>query len=152
MIKLLKGDWTAARIKVQYETRLLNNSSIGSNKEAYDMIISCWDKELINLQEQVMAFFLNNRNKLIGYRLISSGTSSQCNIDIKFLVSLALHTMSSFIILAHNHPSGELEASNQDKDVTLKVMKALALIDVTLLDHIIICGGGYCSFSEKGYL
>lgn len=151
LLKSLKGDWTASRIKVSYETNFLNDSSITTQVGAYNIILHCWDKELINLQEQVMAFFFNRRNKLIGYRLISTGSSTQCHIDIKFLVSLALHTMACQVIMAHNHPSGELIPSDSDKNVTSKIKEALDLIDVKLLDHFIISISGYYSFAEQGY-
>jgi DNA repair protein RadC len=110
------------------------------------------DKELINLQEQVMAFFLNGRNKLIGYRLISTGTSNKSLVDVKLLVSLALHTMASAVILAYNHPCGNMSASKSDEVVTEKVRDSLSLIDIKLLDHFIICEEGYYSFSEQGEL
>ena len=89
---------------------------------------------------------------LIGYRLICSGTSHQCFIDAKFLVSLALHTMASSVIMAHNHPSGRTEPSNADKVITEKIKLALELIDVKLIEHIIITEDGYYSFSDEGEL
>jgi hypothetical protein len=62
----LKGEWTAARISITYNSSLLNKKTIITHDDAYQLIISIWDKELINIQEQVMTFFLNGRNKLIG--------------------------------------------------------------------------------------
>ena len=152
IIKDLKGDWTAARIVVHYKAASLNNATIKTHKDAYKMIISVWDKELINLQEQAMAFFLNRKNMLIGYRLICSGTSHQCFIDVKFLASLALHTMASSVILAHNHPSGRTEPSGADRVITEKIRLALELIDVKLIEHIIITEEGYYSFADEGKL
>jgi len=148
----LKGEWTTARISITYNSGLLNKKSIVTHDDAYQLIISIWDKELINVQEQVMAFFLNGRNKLIGYRLISTGTSNKSLVDVKLLVSLALHTMASAVILAHNHPSGNMSSSKSDELVTEKVKNALELIDIKLLDHFIICEEGYYSFAEQGEL
>ena len=99
-----------------------------------------------------MAFFLNRKNKLIGYRLICSGTAHQCIIDVKLLTSLALHTMASNVIIAHNHPSSILKPSKQDKEITEKIKSILALIDVTLLDHFIVTEKAYFSFVEDGLL
>jgi hypothetical protein len=66
VLKQLEGDWTATRIVVQYKTASLNDKSILTHEDVYKMIITFWDKELINIQEQVMAFFLNRKNRLIG--------------------------------------------------------------------------------------
>jgi DNA repair protein RadC len=152
VLKDLKGHWTASRIVVQYRSVSLVDTPIRSHEDAYKIVISVWDKELINLQEQVMAFFLNRRNMFIGYRLICSGTSHQCFIDVKFLVSLALHTMASTVILAHNHPSGRTEPSNADKVITEKIKLALELINVKLIEHIIITEDRYYSFAEGSEL
>jgi len=150
IIKSLKGKWAATRLKVSYKNKVLNDNQIISHNDAYAMVISCWDKELINVQEQLMAFYLTRKNKLIGYRLICTGTSSNCLIDIKFIVSLALHTMATSVIIAHNHPSGELIPSSQDKHVTLHIREALELINVRLYDHIIISDRGFYSFTYEG--
>lgn len=150
LLNTLKGDWTNARISVSYKPGLMKHKSINTLEDAYEMVICVWDKEIINLQEQLIAFFLNRSNKLIGYRLITTGTMSTCLIDIKLLVSLALHTMSSSVIIAHNHPSGSLKPSNQDVDFTKKIKQALGLIDVRLLDHLIISEVGKLSMFDEG--
>jgi DNA repair protein RadC len=116
------------------------------------MIKGVWDNNLINLQEQFMAFYLNSANRLIGYKLINTGSMTQCSIDIKLVVSLALHSMSTAVILAHNHPSGSLKPSQQDEMVTTRIKSALQLIDVRLLDHFIITDCSYLSFQEQGLI
>jgi DNA repair protein RadC len=123
-----------ARITVSYKSGVQNTVPITGNDDAYEMILSVWDKELLNIQEQVMAFFLNRRNQLIGYRLICSGNTYQCFVDNKLLASIALHTMACTVILAHNHPSGNLTPSDQDEVITQKTKAALELIEVKLLD------------------
>ena len=72
-----------------------------------------------------------------------------CVIDIRLLVSLVLHCMASYVILAHNHPSGILQASANDKAATFKIRKALRLIDVQLFDHLIISADGYLSMRMR---
>ena len=118
----------------------------------YTILKELWDDESINLQEQFMALYLNRNNKLIGYRLISTGTMTACIVDIKLLVCLALHSMASAVIIAHNHPSGSLAASKQDENITFKVKQALELIDVKLFDHLIISNDSFLSFAEEGIL
>ena len=77
---------------------------------------------------------------------------TKCNVDIKLLASLALHFMVTEVMIVHNHPSGNLNPSQNDKSLTATVKDALKIIDVTLLDHLIITEDGYFSFSEEGML
>jgi DNA repair protein RadC len=74
-----------------------------------------------------------------------------CLIDISLLVSLALHCMASNVIIAHNHPTGNLKTSKSDEQITKQILEALKLIDVKLLDHLIISDKGYLSIMDEGY-
>ncbi len=146
----LRGDWTAGEIRVSYKPGLKSRPPITGTVEAYQFISSLWAKELITLQEQIMAVFMNRTGQVIGYRLLNTGNISNCHIDTRLLVSLALHCMASSVIIAHNHPSGNLTPSDADITLTKKVSEALLLIDVTLLDHMIISTGDWFSMSAKG--
>jgi DNA repair protein RadC len=81
--------------------------------------------------------------------MLNIGSMENCVIDIRLLVSLALYCMASYVVMAHNHPSGILEASVNDKASTLKIRKALRLIDVQLFDHMIISAEGYLSMKVE---
>jgi DNA repair protein RadC len=151
-LKKLQGDWTAIEISVSFKPGVLNSKPFISIDDIYLFIKSVWNKELINLQEQFMALYFNRSNKLIGWKLISTGTQQVTLVDVKFLVCLALQCMASSVIVAHNHPSGNLKPSKQDEDVTLQIKKTLKLIDVKLLDHLIISESGYLSMNDKELL
>ena len=151
-LSAIRGDWTAGRIRVTYKPGLKSCPPITGTVEAYHFISSLWDKELISLQEQIMAIFMNRTGQVIGYRLLNTGNISNCHIDTRLLVSLALHCMASSVIIAHNHPSGNLTPSDADIILTKKVSEALALIDVTLLDHLIITVGRWFSMVNEGLL
>jgi DNA repair protein RadC len=97
-----------------------------------------------------MAIYLNNASQIISYRLISTGTIRGTIIDVQLVVCLALHTMTSKVILVHNHPSGKLEASTSDIKITKQIKSALELIDVLLLDHLIITEYCYLSMQAHG--
>jgi DNA repair protein RadC len=73
-------------------------------------------------------------------------------VDIRLLLSVALKTAATGIILAHNHPSGNLKPSEADKELTNKIKKASEYTDIKLLDHLIISSDSYLSFSEQGHL
>lgn len=147
----LKGDWTEAELSVIYKPTTRNSPQITSTEDAHRLIRSLWDEEAISLQEHFMAFFFNRANRLIGYRVISTGTMNTCIVDVKLLVSLALHCLCESVIIAHNHPSGNLKPSAQDESITKKVKEALALIDVKLMDHFILTREAYVSFAEDGW-
>jgi DNA repair protein RadC len=148
----LRGDWTAGEIRVTYKPGLKSRPPITGTVEAYQFISSLWDKELITLQEQMMAIFMNRTGQVIGYRLLNTGNISHCDIDTRLLVSLALHCMASSVIIAHNHPSGNLTPSDADLTLTKNVSHALALIDITLLDHLIITVDGWFSMANEKLL
>jgi DNA repair protein RadC len=100
---------------------------------------------LLPLQEQFVMVFLNNRQQVIGWRVMNTGSMETCVIDIRFLVSLGLHCVASYVILAPNHPSGISQASINDKAATFKIRKPLMQIDVQLFDHLIISNDGCLS-------
>lgn len=151
-LKNLKGDWTLAELSISYKTKPNYLPIITSCDSVCKFLNEIWDKELINMQEQFMAVFLNRANRVIGYRLISTGSMNRCIVDIRLLVALALHSLSEAVVIAHNHPSGSLKPSMHDETITSKVKEALTLIDVKLMDHIIITDIGYYSFANEGLL
>ena len=141
----VQGEWTASELSIHYKPGVKSDAILNTTAKAGDFILSVWDKELISLQEQVMAFFLNSRHKVIGYRVICTGTRVGCLIDVQLIVSLALHSLASSVILAHNHPSGNLTPSISDIETTKQIKAALNLIDVKLNDHFIVTEYGWSS-------
>src|SRR5579859_6318045 len=148
----IQGDWTVSEISVSFQPGVKNSDKIITDWDAYCMLLSIWDMGLKSLQQQFVVVFLSSRQQIIGWRVLNIGSMETCVIDIRLLVSLALHCMASYLILAHNHPSGILEASVNDKAATLKIRKALRLIDVQLFDHLIISADGYLSMKAEGSL
>jgi DNA repair protein RadC len=72
--------------------------------------------------------------------------------DPKIIFKLALEELASGIVLAHNHPSGNLTPSQSDRDLTKKIKEAGRLLDIQLLDHIIVAGRNYFSFADEGII
>ena len=122
----LKGKWIVAEIKVSYSAPITEHIIINSSIHAYNLIILLWDKEKILLHEQFAALFFNQNKKMIGWQVLSTGTMTKCIVDIKLLVSLALHTMATQVIITHNHPTGNLTASACDKNLSAAAVKLLA--------------------------
>lgn len=113
----------------------------------------CLKDKLSDLpHEEFWVIFLNRANRVIRTEKISQGGVAGTVVDTKIIVKMAIECLSSNIILLHNHPSGNLEVSAQDKNVTQKIKDACNLLDIKLLDHIIVGGKAYKSFSDEGEL
>ncbi len=102
--------------------------------------------------EEFWVAYLNRNNKLIEKSRISQGGISGTVTDIKLIFKKALDLLASSIIICHNHPSGNLDSSIQDRQITKKIKEAALFFDISLLDHIIVAGNNYISFADEGLL
>ena len=103
-------------------------------------------------REVFACVFLDNRHRVICYEELFFGTIDSASVHARELVQQSLQHNASAVILAHNHPSGVAEPSNADRDLTKQLQKALSLIDVRVLDHIVIGDGATVSFAERGWV
>jgi len=102
--------------------------------------------------EHCVALYLDTRFRLIACEEISRGTLSQSSVYPREVVKAALSHHAAALILAHNHPSGVAEPSQADLALTRHLRKALALVDIRLLDHLIVTATGAVSLAEQGAL
>lgn len=102
--------------------------------------------------EEFWVLFLNNSNKVLAKQQISKGGLTATLVDIRLLYKKALELTSVGIIVCHNHPSGKLKPSRTDIDLTKKINKGGATLDIKLLDHLIITEKAYFSFADEGVL
>jgi len=122
---------------------------ISSSNDAYQIL----KIHLEDLRtEEFWAVFLNQNNKVIHISQLTQGGINQSIVDIRVLFKTALEHFSTGIIISHNHPSGNLKASNEDIDITQKIKKAGDLMNIQLLDHLIITQNSYFSFADEGIL
>lgn len=126
-----------------------NSVIINSTESAYNFL-----KFLIgsNKDEEFVIIFLNNKNSVIAYESLSKGTIDHVAVYPRKLLERVLHHNAVGLILSHNHPSGDLEPSIFDKEMTTNFKYILTGIEVQLLDHLIVSNDGYFSFSENGLL
>ncbi|MBS1646404.1 MAG: DNA repair protein RadC [Bacteroidetes bacterium] len=123
--------------------------TIQSSKEAYELIAP----KLIDLpHEEFWIVLLNRRNKLLKAECISRGGVAGTVADVRIILKTAVAHLASSMILAHNHPSGNLRPSNEDKNLTQKIQQASLLVDIKVVDHLIIGHDGYYSFADEGLL
>lgn len=103
-------------------------------------------------QEHLMAIYLNNQNQIIDERVISIGTKNRSLASPSDILRYAVRCNASSIIVAHNHPSGSVTPSGNDRDFTRDLMECCKLFEIVLLDHVVVGRDTYYSFREKDYL
>ncbi|MEZ4920243.1 MAG: DNA repair protein RadC [Saprospiraceae bacterium] len=102
--------------------------------------------------EEFWVLYLNRANELIGREQLSSGGTAGTVVDIKLFYKKAIDARASSVIAAHNHPSGNLQPSQADQQLTVKLRESGAILDLPLLDHLIVSEKGYYSFADEGRL
>ncbi len=123
----------------------------GAFLESPEAVKSLVALQMRNLEHEVFAcLFLDNRHRLISYEPLFRGTIDSASVYPREVVKAALTCNAAAVVLAHNHPSGVAEPSRADIDITAKLKKALTLIDVRVLDHIIVGDNYQVSLAERG--
>lgn len=125
---------------------------ISSTKEAAELLTNLWNEDKIDFVEQFKVLLLSRANRVLGVVDISTGGVTGTVADPKLVLVAALKSNSTGIIISHNHPSGNLQPSRADEEVTQKIKEAARFLDINLLDHIIITSEGHFSFADKGLL
>jgi len=148
-------DFTIQEMEVVYlPTKLTSNDEAISNSSgAYHVLRQLFNPSTISYQEECIVLYLNHASKIIGAQKLSKGGINGTIVDIRIILATALKSLSTAIILAHNHPSGKLEPSVADQNVTGRLNAACKLLDLALLDHIIIAPeNAYFSFTDNGLI
>ena len=102
--------------------------------------------------EEFWVLYLNNANKIIFKAQLSKGGITGTVVDVRLVFKIALEQNAVAIVLAHNHPSGKLQASEADIQVTKRIKNAGLQLDISVLDHIIVTEHSYFSFADEGIL
>jgi DNA repair protein RadC len=122
---------------------------ITSSAVAYELL----QRRLADLpHEEFWLLALNRANMVVREHQVSKGGISGTVVDVRMVCKWAAGVEASGVVIAHNHPSGQLVPSEQDKAITKKLKEALRIFDIALLDHLIIGHGKYLSFSDEGLL
>ena len=135
-----------SKIKVSMLPKILCSS------DSHRIFSKHWDQDRIEMAEDFKVMLLNRANRCNGIVDISAGGTSGTVADIKFIFASAILSNSSSIIIAHNHPSGNLKPSRNDRLLTDKVFKSGKLLEIPLTDHLIITSEGYYSFADQGLI
>lgn len=143
-----------AEIEVKYSTSVKPSEriKITCSNDAADAFRELWSQS-IEYKESFYAMYLNRNNRILGIHKISEGGLSGTLIDVRCIFQVALKANACSVIVAHNHPSGNDAASEQDKTITRKIKEAGLTLDIPLLDHLIMLPGSGCmSFADEGLI
>jgi DNA repair protein RadC len=143
-----------AEIQLTYKSKVKASlrPKITSSRDAYEVLNQYWDEGKIDFIEQFKVLLLNRANKVIGIYEVSSGTTVNTVADPKSVFVAALKANACGVIISHNHPSGNLTASQADINLTKDLKAAGKFLHIPLLDHIIMTSEGYYSFADEGLL
>ena len=127
----------------------ITRCALTSSQDVYQLL----KPKLAHLpHEEFWVLYLNNAHKLLYMHRLSQGGITATYVDIRLLLKEALQRHAVAIVVAHNHPSGQLQPSLQDRELTEKIKKAAELIDIKLLDHLVIAQQEYLSFADQHWL
>lgn len=140
---MAKKEYKVSELKLVYKNRVKpsDREQIRKAQDAFDVFWSAWDKEVIEHIEEMKMLLLDRSNKVLGIADLSRGGTTGTIIDIRLMMQYALKGNAHGIILAHNHPSGNLNPSEADRKITDRIEKACKTLDIHLLDHLIISPG-----------
>ena len=143
-----------AEVQLSYKTtvKASERPQINTSEDVYRLLKENWNYEVIEFIEEFKVLLLNRANRVIGIVPISVGGTAGTIADPKVIYVSALKANAAGIILAHNHPSGNLKPSQADIELTKKLKSAGQFLDLPILEHIILTKEGYLSFADEGIM
>lgn len=140
------------RIKVERKDGDGQVHKVRTSNDAATFFRTIFNQDTILWTEESAMICLNRANEVIGYFKVSSGGTSSTIIDAKVIFVQALQAGAHSIILAHNHPSGDLRPSEIDIKLTKQLIKGAELLDMRVLDHIILTEKSHTSMADNGHI
>ena len=145
-----------AEVKLVYVTKVKPSErpSIKTSKEAQRILFESWAYDNIEHVETCKMLLLSRSNKVLGITTVSKGGVSASLMDTKVIFQYALKANACGVIIAHNHPSGNVAPSENDLKITRKIKEAGEILDIQLLDHIILTAEQdvYTSLADEGHI
>lgn len=148
-------DWNmVSEVELIYKSKVKASQrpQVKSVASVHEFLRANWDENKIELVEQFKVVLLNRAYRVLGFFETSTGGPTGTVADPKMIFTAALKMNANSIILAHNHPSGNLDPSNADKQLTEKIKNAGQLLDIKVIDHMILTSESYYSFADEGLL
>ena len=146
---------TVTEINVSYHPKVKPSERpiIRKTEDAMVQLLLMFNRDLLAMQEEFIVMYLNQANRVLGIYRASRGGITGTVADVRIILSVGLKVVATSIILAHNHPSGNLQPSRADQDLTNKIKQAASFMEIKVMDHIIINPSEeYYSFADEGML
>jgi DNA repair protein RadC len=145
---------TVHELEIVYKPGVIpTDKKVTNSEEAHRVLMQVFNHNTIACQEQVIVLHLDHANQVKGFQRLSYGGISTTTIDIRLVLSVALKSFASGLIISHNHPTGNTKPSDQDVQITKKLKDACEILDLKLLDHVIVTPGhGYFSFRDESLI
>ena len=150
-INLFTSNLAEIEIFYRNKVRVSDMEKVCGSRDTYEVLQRIWSNKIDHIEE-FMVLCLNRANRVLGWAKVSQGGLSGTVADPKVIFQVAIKSNACSIILAHNHPSGNLQPSEADIHLTRKLKEAGVLLDLPVLDHLIISSEGYYSFADGGLL
>ena len=146
--------YQVAEIQLTYKSNVKPSQrpKISGSRDAFNILKANWDEGKIEFVEQFKAMFTNRANKVLGILDVSTGGVTGTVADPRVIFAAAIKAGACGFIVAHNHPSGNLIASQSDIELTKRLKEGGKLLEIQLLDHVIITSEGYFSFADEGII
>lgn len=143
-----------AEVQLTYVTKVKPSErpKIQTSRDSFEILRNTWNADTMELREEMKVMLLNHGHRLLGIYKLSEGGVAGTVADPKLIFAAAIKSNSSSIILAHNHPSGNLQPSQADIQLTKRCKEIGKMLDLVVLDHIIITADAYYSFADDGML
>ncbi len=142
---------TISEYSLKYTKSEIQKTKVTTSESASNIIRQFYFDD-INIYESFFILLLNRANNTTGFAKISQGGTAGTVVDIKIIAKYAVESLSSAVIICHNHPSGNIKPSEADINITKKIKDVLLLLDIKLIDHIIITENDFYSFADNGDL
>jgi DNA repair protein RadC len=146
--------YQVAEIQLTYKSNVKPSQRprISGSKDAFTILKENWDQGKIEFVEQFKAMFMNRANKVLGILDVSTGGVTGTVADPRVIFAAAIKAGACGFIVAHNHPSGNLLASQSDIELTKRLKEGGKILEIQLLDHVIVTTEGYFSFADEGLI
>tara|TARA_R100000951_G_scaffold52288_2_gene44004 strand:- start:1291 stop:1722 length:432 start_codon:yes stop_codon:yes gene_type:complete len=135
-------------VQIVYKRKNSLKPKFKDSNQVYKILYPFFEN-VIDHHESFKILLCDNNNRVLGIHQVSEGGLTGTVVDIRIIAQSIILSNAKSVILAHNHPSGNLEPSKQDKNVTNKIKNMCELLEVKLLDHIILTSDSYYSFADE---
>ena len=144
-------DMKVCEVQVTYNNKIKASQrpKLSTSREVFELLLRMYDENTIELKEYFKVILLNQSCRVLGVHNLSVGGIDGTYCDIRQVIQVALLSNASAIIVSHNHPSGNIEPSVNDRKFTTQIKQACDIMNIRLIDHIIITRESYYSFTDE---